>query len=124
VVWLVLAPDGSSQCGGTAGLRIGEPPVPPMQGAGAAGGIALDHLRARRFSPGDFARFDLILAMDRKILRDIMALRPEGSDTPVRLMADQDAPDPYYTGDFDGCLDMIDQAARPLVSDMTSWPET
>ena len=49
------------------------------------------------------------------------AIRPEGSVTPVCLMTDfapgrgPDVPDPYYTRDFDGALDLIEAAARGLL---------
>ena len=48
-------------------------------------------------------------------------LRPAGSETPVHLFTDyapetgaDHVPDPYYTRDFDGCLDLIEQAAKGL----------
>ncbi|HSG57291.1 MAG TPA: low molecular weight phosphotyrosine protein phosphatase, partial [Paracoccaceae bacterium] len=54
-------------------------------------------------------------------LRDIEALRPKGNATPVRLFTDyapgegiDHVPDPYYTRDFDGTLDLIEQAAHGL----------
>ena len=79
-------------------------------------------LRARQFHAGDFERFDLIVAMDADNLARIEALRPAGSTTPVRLFtgfAGRDAgdhvPDPYYTRDFDGCLDLIEICAKGLI---------
>ncbi len=82
----------------------------------------LSDLRARQFTPADFDRFDLILAMDAQNRADIEAQRPKGNTTPVRLMADRDVPDPYYTRDFDGALDLIEAAAAQLVSDTTALP--
>ncbi|MEY1556521.1 low molecular weight protein-tyrosine-phosphatase [Yoonia sp. R2331] len=117
-----LAPDWTIDSAGTGGWHVGDAPYGPMQDAARRRGLDLSRLRARQFHPDDFTRFDLILAMDARNLADIEAQRPAGAGTPVRLMADRDVPDPYYTGDFDGALDLIEAAARQLVSDMTAAP--
>ncbi|MBL4918209.1 low molecular weight protein-tyrosine-phosphatase [Szabonella alba] len=114
-----LAPPGVTvDSAGTAGWHRGDPPYPPMVAAGTRRGLDLTALRARQFETRDFGRFDLILAMDRDNLATIEALRPAGNAVPVRLFlsalpeAGQDVPDPYYTRDFDGCLDLICTASR------------
>lgn len=104
---------------GTAGYHIGSPPYGPMQEAAARRGYDMSGLRARQFTAGDFDRFDLIIAMDDANLRDITGLRG-ASQTPVRLFteyadgAGDHVPDPYYTRDFDGALDLIERCARGL----------
>lgn len=50
---------------GTGGWHVGKPPYGPAIQAGEARGYELAHLRARQFDVADFARFDLILVMDR-----------------------------------------------------------
>ncbi len=114
-----LAPELTLDSAGTGGWHVGDPPYGPMQEAAAARGIALGDLRARQFSRADFAGFDLIVAMDRQNKADIERLRPAGNTTPVRLLADTDVPDPYYTRDFDGALDMIEAAATRLLADIS-----
>ncbi len=111
-----LSPEITVDSAGTRGWHIGEPPYGPMQAAALARGIDLSSLRARQFVPADFDRFDLIVAMDRQNMADIEDIRPDGSKTPVCMMADQDIPDPYYTRDFDGTLDMIASAATTICS--------
>lgn len=101
---------------GTGGWHVGEPPYGPMQSAANARGIDLSDLRARQFTTSDFNDFDLILAMDSQNLADIERMRPAGSQTPVRLFANSDVPDPYYTRDFDGVLQIIQGAADDLIS--------
>lgn len=110
---------------GTSDWHIGKPPYGPAIEAGAGRGYNLEPLRARQFSQSDFREFDLILAMDAQNLRDIESLRPEGVDTPARLFLDfaegyagQDVPDPYYTRDFEGALDLIEAAARGLLAEI------
>lgn len=115
-----LAPDWQIDSAGTGGWHVGEPPYPPMQAAAKRQGIDISDLRARQFRQDDFDRFDLIVAMDRKNLHDIEAVKPCGHKTPVRLFADQDVPDPYYTRDFDGVLAMIRQAAVNLLADTSA----
>lgn len=107
---------------GTGGWHIGKPPYGPAIAAGEARGYVLAPLRARRFEGADFHRFDLILAMDRQNLADIEAMRPDGSDTPVRLylsyagdVGHAEVPDPYYTGDFEAALDLIEAGARGVL---------
>lgn len=111
-----LAPALTLDSAGTGGWHIGDAPYGPMQEAAQLRGIDLSDLRARQFSSADFDRFDLIIAMDRQNRSDIEQLRPAGNTTPVRLMADQDVPDPYYTRDFDGSLDIIEEAAKRLLA--------
>ena len=120
-VFRKLAPGVGTDSAGTSDWHVGEPPYGPMQAAARARGHELSDLRARQFHPGDFDAFDLIIAMDDSNLREIEAQRPPGNDTPVRLLTDyapqrgmDHVPDPYYTRDFDGVLDLIEEAARGL----------
>lgn len=101
---------------GTGGWHIGKPPYTPMQNAGREIGRDLSALRARQFTVADFFDFDLILAMDADNRDDIERLRPAGSETPVRLFADEAVPDPYYTRDFEGAWAMIEAAADDLIT--------
>jgi len=113
---------------GTSGWHDGKPPYPPMIEAAARRGLDLSPLRARSFVAEDFGRFDLILAMDRDNLATIEALRPQGSATPVRLFLDAlpgdspDVPDPYYTRDFETCLDLIEAASQAWLAHLHSRP--
>ena len=84
-------------------------------------GLDISDLRARQFTSSDYQQFDLIIVMDSDNQADVESLRPPGSQTPVSLFTDfakrsaQDhVPDPYYTRDFDGCLDLLEQAAHGL----------
>ncbi|WP_420862872.1 low molecular weight protein-tyrosine-phosphatase [Algirhabdus cladophorae] len=107
---------------GTADWHHGKPPYGPMQDAALARGIAMDHLRARPFTARDFDDFDLILGMDAQNLSDIEHLRPKGNATPVenfaRFANQTEVPDPYYTRDFEGALDLIEQASKALLDQL------
>ena len=117
-----MAPELTIDSAGTSDWHIGNPPYGPAIDAAALRGYDLTPLRARQFTAADFDRFDLILAMDGQNLANMEQLRPSGSETPIRLLLDfspahqgQDVPDPYYTRDFDGALDLIEIAARGLL---------
>ena len=113
--------DVSFDSAGTSGWHIGDPPYGPAIDAGAARGYDLEPLRARQFTAADFDRFDLIVGMDAANIDAIEALRPPGASTPVRSMTSYapdlpDAvPDPYYTRDFDGALELIEMATEALL---------
>ena len=120
-VFRQVAPEATVDSAGTGGWHIGDPPYGPAIVAAEARGYPMSDLRARQFTSADFDRFDQIIAMDRQNMADIEAQRPDGSDTPVRLMLDylpeagmRDVPDPYYTRDFEGALDLVEAACRAL----------
>ena len=110
---------------GTADYHIGAPPDARSQRAALRRGIDIGSLRARQVVADDFARFDLILAMDKENLRELQALQPRNSHAAVKLFLDyapdmgsRDVPDPYY-GDaaaFEKVLDLTTAAARGLLS--------
>jgi len=114
---------------GTSDWHIGDPPYGPMQAAAGARGYDLSGLRARQLTARDFTEFDLIIGMDHSNLSTSEALRPEGALTPIRLLTEfapriaggQNAdhvPDPYYTRDFEGTLDLIEAACGGLADQL------
>lgn len=106
---------------GTGGWHVGAPPDPRAVAEAELRGYPMADLRARQFTCADFDRFDLILAMDRSNLRDILALRPQGSTATVALFMHhalgqaKNVPDPYYTGGFAQVFQMIETGADALV---------
>jgi protein-tyrosine phosphatase len=111
---------------GTAGYHVGEPPDPRMRHAAARRGYDLSGLRARVVEPGDFERFDLILAMDRDNLQVLKRRAPAHAHERLRLFlefapeapAAAEVPDPYYGGakGFEEVLDLVESAARGLLA--------
>ena len=113
---------------GTGGWHVGEPPDERAAAAAARRGVTLEGA-ARQVTPEDFRRFDLLIAMDRANLRELLALAPdEEAAEKVRLLrefdpaaaGDLDVPDPYYGGDrgFETVLDMVEAACRGLVDEL------
>jgi low molecular weight protein-tyrosine phosphatase len=112
---------------GTADYHVGEPPDLRSQRAAMRRGIDLGGLRARQVTPADFARFDLILAMDRANLVELEAMRPENSRARLKLfleyapeLARLEVPDPYYrdASGFEEVLDFSAAASRGLLADL------
>lgn len=101
---------------GTSNWHAGHPPDPRMQEAARRRGYDLSALRARQVTVEDFARYDLILAMDRQNLSDLHRLAPPDTTADLRLFLEggtpDEMPDPYYTGTFDQVVDLVETACR------------
>ena len=121
-----LAPHLEIDSAGTGDWHSGNPPYGPAIEAAAERGYDLGKLRARQVRTDDFDAFDLIIAMDEANLADLRRLRPSASTAQLRLFLEYapetgctDVPDPYFTRDFDGAIDLIERAARGLVRSLT-----
>jgi protein-tyrosine phosphatase len=113
---------------GTGGWHAGEPPDERATLAARRRGVTLEGA-ARQVRPEDFRRFDLLIALDRSNLRELLARAPdEEAAEKVRLLrefdpaadGDFDVPDPYYGGDrgFETVLDMVEAACRGLIDEL------
>lgn len=111
---------------GTGSWHIGEAPDRRATAAARGRGIALDGA-ARQVRAGDFADFDLIVAMDGSNLADLLRVAPdEGSREKLVLLRDLDpatagqaldVPDPYHGGarGFEHVLDIVQAACAALL---------
>ncbi|MEO7007825.1 MAG: low molecular weight protein-tyrosine-phosphatase [Caldimonas sp.] len=120
----------------SAGLHVargGAPPDPRALAALKRRGYAGGRVRSREIRTDDFARFDLILAMDRMVLAELTRLCPAGERHKLELFLDyaegrrgQEVPDPYFGGaeGFENVLDLCEAGARGLLSeiDLRSGP--
>ncbi|MGH8353146.1 MAG: low molecular weight protein-tyrosine-phosphatase, partial [Pseudomonas sp.] len=61
---------------GTGDWHVGKPPDSRTRRAAQRRGYDLSPLRGRQVAAADFARFDLILAMDQRNLQHLQGLRP------------------------------------------------
>ncbi len=121
---------------GTGGWHAGEPPDARATEAARRRGVVLEGA-ARQVTAGDFDDFDLLVAMDRENLRDLLAIAPseEGAEK-VRLLrefdpasadaGDLDVPDPYYGGErgFERVLELVTAACRGLLADVRASSST
>jgi len=113
----------------SAGLghwHIGQAPDPRAQSAARDRGIDISGQSARQVTRADFDRFDLVLAMDGENFQELVDLAPSHERHKVRRFLDfapqlrsKNVPDPFFGGaeGFDHALDLIEKAARGLLSD-------
>ncbi|KRB20785.1 low molecular weight protein-tyrosine-phosphatase [Mesorhizobium sp. Root172] len=107
----------------TSGWEVGSPPDPRSIAVAMRHGIDISGQRARKITPQDFSRFDLVLGMDRSVVADLKALAPAARDR-VRLFLEfahgqaRDVPDPYYDGPeaFAEVYRMIREASEALAT--------
>lgn len=108
---------------GTAAWHAGKAPDPRSCAAAEQRGYRLHELRARQVQADDFARFDLILAMDHANLGELRRLSPGRGSAELDLLlrrgglAEHEVPDPYYGGGagFERVLDLIELACERLI---------
>ena len=118
---------------GTGAWHLGEPSDRRAIGEARRRGIAMDG-SARQFTGADFARFDLVLAMDRQNAADLRRIAPTGeAAAKVRLLRefdpsagddDLDVPDPYFGGadGFEEVFDMVERACVGLLQHLRAEP--
>jgi protein-tyrosine phosphatase len=111
---------------GTGDWHVGGPMDRRAAATLTAAGYDATRHRAQQFASSWLDDHDLVLAMDRQNLADVLATGPgDGIDTErVRLFRDFDirepggeVPDPYYGGDdgFEEVLDMVERTTAALV---------
>jgi protein-tyrosine phosphatase len=112
---------------GTYAYHVGEAPDKRATEAAQRRGVDLTTQRARRVSPGDFERFDYVLAMDSSNYDDLLAICQPRHASKLRLFLEfapdlgvAEVPDPYYGGatGFERVLDLIEEAAEGLLADI------
>jgi protein-tyrosine phosphatase len=112
---------------GTGSWYIGQPPHPESVAAGARAGLLVDG-RARKVIATDFDRFDIIVAMDRANLKDLIALAPsKEAQAKLRLFrtydpeaASAEVPDPWGgpAAGYEETVRIVRGAARGLVAEI------
>ncbi|MBA2696433.1 MAG: low molecular weight protein-tyrosine-phosphatase [Ornithinimicrobium sp.] len=112
---------------GTGPWHVGDPPHEGTRSEAARRGIPVDHL-GQQFGAADFARFDLVVAMDSGNAADLRDLAPDADarDKIVRLgefapeaasTGVRDVPDPYGQSQeaFTRMFDQLEPACDGLV---------
>ncbi len=118
---------------GTGAWHVGSPPDRRAAAAARARGVELEG-RARLLREEDFDEFDLLLAMDRENLRELLRQAPgDEQRAKVRLLREfdpasddgpptreLDIPDPYYGtgGGFDEVFELVHAACAGLLAQL------
>lgn len=117
---------------GTHSYHEGASPDPRAQAAALRRGIDVSRVRARRVVPGDFERFDLLLAMDDDNYAVLLEQAGDLHQHKVRLLLEfaasgsagnalrRNVPDPYYGGTlgFERVLDLVEEAMAGLLDEV------
>jgi len=110
---------------GTDAYHVGERADQRSRRTAKGRGVTL-HSRGRQFQPGDFERFDYVLAMDHENLERLrQRAENEAERTKTTLLrafegtafADEPVPDPYYGGvnGFEDVFDICERACHGLL---------
>lgn len=110
---------------GTGNYHVGEAPDRRAIDYMRKKGLDISSLRARQFTPADFARFDIIYAMDDSNYANILSLAKNDEErSRVKMILnevfaneDHPVPDPYFGGveGFREVFDLLDEAASAIV---------
>lgn len=110
---------------GTGRSHLGQAPDPRAQAEMHKHGIDISDLRARLFTAADFEKFDLLLAMDRDNLADMLQRAPSPQlAAKAKLMLDyapgqpiHEVPDPWYGGPegFTAVYGLLEDAVDKLL---------
>jgi protein-tyrosine phosphatase len=105
---------------GTGGWHAGEPPDRRSVTVAQQNGLDISKQRARKLIKEDLENFDVIFAMDRSNLNDILSMaEPEHVDK-IHLFLEfaglgkQDVPDPWHgdASDFESVFRLLSQASE------------
>ncbi len=109
---------------GTGGWHVGDPPDNRAQSAAASRNYLISHLRARQVGHQDFMDFDLIVALDDENYKALERMN-SGKAKLVKMLDylpkdhkefGGNVPDPYYEGNFEHALDLIEAACEGILS--------
>lgn len=114
---------------GTAGYHNGSGPDERSAAEAMRHGIDITEQRSRQSHAGDFAYFDLLVAMDESNLTNLTDMAPTAEAVAkIRRLrefdpeanGDLDVPDPYYEDGFDGVFAMVRRSCVELLNQIES----
>ena len=120
--------DFQIESAGVGSWHVGQAPDRRALATAKAHGLTLTS-RAQQIQRRDFARLDMVIALDSEVADELRRLAPTPTDrAKVRLLrefdpirsgrtGDLDVPDPYYgdTAGFEDAYQMIERACRGLL---------
>jgi protein-tyrosine phosphatase len=120
--------DIEADSAGTGGWHVGESPDSRMRRTAERHGVSLEGIQARKFKRSDFDEYDLILAMDRSVYRDILSMAGDSQHEKVKLFRSfddvdgSDVPDPYYGGSdgFEQVFEIVDRTSRNILESIAT----
>ncbi len=115
---------------GLGSWHVGEAPDERAQAVARKHGVAVNGA-AQQFRAEDFARFDLVLALDTEIYRGLERLTNDSAarakirylrDFDPRASHSRDVPDPYYgtMRHFEQVYELVDRSCRGLLAELNA----
>ena len=85
---------------------VGNPVYPPAKREMAKHGISCEGKRAVQITKADYGKYDYILGMEERNIRNILRIVGKDPEHKVKLLLDysdhpRDIADPWYTGNFE-----------------------
>ena len=109
----------------TTSEEIGNPVYPPMRRLLEERGLDCSGKTARKVKKSDYDSYDLIIGMDDENRWDLRRIFHGDPDGRLHNLLEylgrgsESIPDPWYTRDFSGCLDVIEQACYALLEKLS-----
>jgi len=109
----------------TSAEELGNPVYPPMRRVLAAHGISSAGKTARQLRRADYEYYDLLIGMDEENLWNMRRLFQGDAKGKLRNLLDyagrpgEAIADPWYTRDFEGTWDDVDEGCRALLETLT-----
>ena len=110
---------------------IGNPVYPPAKRELAKHGISCEGKRAVQITKADYGKYDYILGMEERNIRNILRIVGKDPEGKVKLLLDysdnpRDIADPWYTGNFDATYDDVLEGCTGLLEHLKniSWEMT
>ncbi|MGI9337478.1 MAG: low molecular weight protein-tyrosine-phosphatase [Gammaproteobacteria bacterium] len=101
---------------GISAYHSGEKPDARAAAAAELCGYDMSGIRARQVCADDFYRFAVIYAMDSGHFAALRRMSPEDASAEIRMFADADIPDPYYTGGFGNMMALLEEGCRRIAA--------
>jgi len=111
---------------GIGGWHSGEQPDQRAIKTASNKGISISNQKARKISVADFDKFDVLYAMDKENLKELLLLAPnESGKRKVKLLLNEaypnqndDVPDPYYGDleDFESVFTLLENALEIIAT--------
>ena len=108
----------------TSGEETGNPVYPPARRKLAEHGLDCAGKTARRMTRADYARYDLLIGMDRSNLREMERICGGDPQGKIHMMMDYTSrpgsvADPWYTGDFETTWRDVLEGCQGLLQALT-----
>ena len=108
----------------TSTEEIGCPVYPPARRKLAEHGISCAGKTARQLTKADYARYDLLVGMDRANIRNMNRICGGDPEGKIKLLLDYtdrpgDVADPWYTGDFNATWRDVLEGCQGLLRSIT-----